>query len=203
MNTADIAHATAADPTVAWSRRVRRIGGFIQTGFAAFWLIRGSLVIGGPAGVGLAALFSATVVAAVAYAVQVTAGVAPRPAGRDATRIERAVTLATIIQLAASFAAPALAIATGHSDWALPSIAITIGPLLLWLDHRVDIPRYRPIGWTLIIGPVVLAATMSGTALAATTGLTAGALILGTALAGFHDLSQLRLPTSPAKAPPS
>ena len=191
--------APAVDPTVAWSRRVRRVGGFIQAGFAAFWLIRGSLVIGDLAGVGLAALFSATVVAVVAYAVRVTAGVAPRPAGRDARSIERAVTLAIVIQLAASFAAPALAIATGHSDWVLPSIAITIGPLLLWLDHRVDIPRYRPVGWTLIIGPVVLAATMSGTALAATTGITAGVLLLGTAVAGFHDLSQLRL-TAPGNA---
>jgi hypothetical protein len=36
-------------PVVAWSRRVRRIGGFIQAAFAAFWLIRASLAIGGRA----------------------------------------------------------------------------------------------------------------------------------------------------------
>ena len=53
----------------------------------------------------------------------------------------------------------------------LPSIVITIGPLLLWLDHLVHIPRYRPVGWALIAGPVVLVATMSGSALAVTTGL--------------------------------
>ena len=40
----------AADlaPTVAWSRRVRRIGGLIQAAFAAFWLARASLAIGPP-----------------------------------------------------------------------------------------------------------------------------------------------------------
>jgi uncharacterized spore protein YtfJ len=40
-------------PTVAWSRRVRRIGGFIQVAFAAFWLLRGSLNVGGGSGVAL------------------------------------------------------------------------------------------------------------------------------------------------------
>ena len=40
----------AAGPAAAWSRRVRRIGGFIQVAFAAFWLVRGSLAIGGRAG---------------------------------------------------------------------------------------------------------------------------------------------------------
>ena len=71
----------------------------------------------------------------------------------------------------------------------MPSIAITIGPLLLWLDHEVDIPRYRPVGWALIVGPVLLVATMSGPALIATTGIAAGSLLLATAAAGFHDLA--------------
>ena len=38
---------TALTPVVAWSRRVRRIGGFIQAAFAALWLVRASLAIGG------------------------------------------------------------------------------------------------------------------------------------------------------------
>lgn len=99
------------------------------------------------------------------------------------------MTIATIVQLVASFAAPALAIAIGRDDWVLPSIAITIGPLLLWLDHRVSIPRYRVVGWALIVAPIILVAIMSGTALAATTGLGAGLLLLTTAAAGFHDLA--------------
>jgi len=179
-------------PTAAWSRRVRRIGGFIQMAFAAFWLVRGSLNVRGAVGMALAVGFVAIAVAVVGYGIRVTGGTAPRPTTREAKHIERAVTVATIIQLAASFAAPAVVIAAGHSDWVLPSIAITIGPLLLWLDHRVHIPRYRPVGWALIVGPVVLVGTMSGSALAATTGIAAGALLLITAAAGFHDLARGR-----------
>ncbi len=62
----------------------------------------------------------------------------------------------------------------------------------LWLDHLVHIPRYRPVGWALTIGPVLLVATMSGFSLAATTGIACGVLLLGTAAAGFHDLAGIR-----------
>jgi hypothetical protein len=80
----------------------------------------------------------------------------------------------------------------------LPSIVITIGPLLLWLDHVVVIPRYRLVGWALTAGPVVLVATLSGPALAITTGIAAGVLLLGTALAGFRDLARIRAARRPA-----
>ena len=106
------------------------------------------------------------------------------------------VTIATVLELVASFAFPFIVIAVGHSDWVLPSIAITIGPLLLWLDHLVRVPRYRAVGWALTIGPVLLVATMSGSSLAATTGIAAGVLLLTTATAGFHDLAALRPPRS-------
>jgi hypothetical protein len=190
--------AGAADltPTVAWSRRVRRIGGLIQAAFAAFWLARASLAIGGRAGDILIAVSGVAVIGVFSYAIRVTAGTAPRPAGREARRIERLVTIATIIELAAAFVLPVIVIAAGHSDWVLPSIVITIGPLLLYLDHLVHIPRYRPIGWALTAGPVILVATMSGKSLAVTTGLAAGVVLLGTAAAGFHDLAHLR----PARA---
>jgi hypothetical protein len=178
--------------TTAWSRRVRRVGGFIQVAFAAFWLVRGSLNIHGNVGVLLAAILAAVVIVITAYGIRVTAGKAPRPMSYEGKRIERALTVATILQLAASFAVPVAVIAAGYSDWVLPSIAITIGPLLLWLDHRVHIPRYRPVGWALIVGPVVLGLTMSGASIAATTGIAAGFLLLGTAAAGFHDLSSGR-----------
>ena len=91
---------------------------------------------------------------------------------------------------------PVIVIAAGRSDWVLPSIVITIGPLLLYLDHLVHIPRYRPVGWALIAGPVILVATMSGTALAVTTGIAAGLVLLGTAAAG------LPRPGRPAARPP-
>ena len=139
--------------TRAWSRRVRRVGGFIQVAFAAFWLARGGLAIGDAIGIALLTACSVTVVAIIGHGIRATAGTAPRPTGPDAKRIERAVTVATIVQLAASFAVPAIVAAAGHTTWTLPAVAVTIGPLLLWLDHRVDIPRYRPVGWALIIGP--------------------------------------------------
>ena len=195
-NAADLSLSatSAADltPTAAWSRRVRRVGGLIQAAFAAFWLLRGSLVIGGRVADVLIAVFGVTVIGVFSYAIRATAGTAPRPRSPEGKRIERAVTLATVIELAAAFALPVIVIAAGHSDWVLPSIAITIGPLLLYLDHRVHIPRYRPVGWALTVGPVILVATMSGTALIATTGIAAGVLLLGTAVAGFHDLAGVR-----------
>ena len=104
------------------------------------------------------------------------------------------MTDATVIELVASFAFPDVA-AAGRSAWVLPSIAITIGPLLLLLllllllDHLVHIPRFRPAGRALTIGPCILVATMSGNALAAVTGITAGVLLLVTATAGFHELA--------------
>ncbi len=185
----------------AWSQRVRRVGGFIQLAFAAFWLIRGALSLDGAAGTGLAAVAVALVVAVLVYGIRVTAGTGRRPTGPEAKRIERSVTIATVIELVASFALPVIVIAAGHRDWVLPSIAITIGPLLLWLDHVVHIPRYRPVGSVLTIGPFILVATMSGTSLAATTGLVAGVLLLGTAAAGFHDLAKLRAGRSPKIVP--
>jgi hypothetical protein len=190
--TAEPAAINAAGPAVAWSRRVRRIGGFIQAAFAAFWLARASLAIGGRTGDVLLAVSAIAVIGVFAYAIKVTAGTAPRPAGLAARRIERLVTIATVIELAAAFVLPVIVIAAGRPDWVLPSIVITIGPLLLYLDHLVHIPRYRPIGWALTAGPVILVATMSGKSLAVTTGLAAGVVLLGTAAAGFHDLARLR-----------
>jgi hypothetical protein len=188
--------ASSGGPLTPWSKRVRWVGGLIQGAFAAFWLVRGSVVIGGGTAHVLLAIFGLLVIGVFSYAIRAAAGTAPRPsATRQDKRIELQVTVATVLELAAAIILPVLVSAAGHSDWTLPSIAITIGPLLLWLDHRLGIPRYRPVGWALTIGPVILVATMSGTALAATTGLTAGILLLGTALSGFHDLAAVRRTT--------
>ena len=80
LNAADLT------PTAAWSRRVRRIGGFIQAAFAAFWLGRASLAIGGRAGDVLLAVSAVAVIGVFSYAIKVTAGLAPgrpglRPGG--------------------------------------------------------------------------------------------------------------------------
>jgi hypothetical protein len=158
------------------------------------------MTIGGMPGTAMTGVGLLVVTGVLVYGIRSTTG-AQRPTGQEAKRIERSVNLATVVELAASLALPLVVIAVGHADWVLPSIAITIGPLLLWLDHLLDIPRYRLVGWTLTVGPLVLVAAMSGKALAATTGLAAGTLLLATAAAGFHDLADLRLTASKPTAP--
>ena len=125
------------------------------------------------------------------YAVTAARGIAPRPRGPEGKRIELAVTLATVIEFAAAIVLPVIVSAAGHSDWVLPSIAITIGPLLLWLDHRVHVPRYRPVGWR-DRGPVILVATMSGTPSSPPRASPPGCYCSSTAVAGFHDLAEVR-----------
>ena len=191
---------TDLSPVEAWSQRVKRVGGFIQLAFAAFWLVRGAFNLHGQVRSPLAIAFCIITLIVLAYGIRVTAGTGPRLRSPEAKRIERSVTIATVIELIAAFVLPVIVDAAGHSDWVLPSIAITIGPLLLWLDHLVHIPRYRVVGWLLTIGPVVLVATMSGSSLAATTGIAAGVLLLATAAAGFHDLAGLRPPRLPDPA---
>jgi hypothetical protein len=164
--------------------------------------VRASLAIGGRAGHVLLAVSGVAVIGVIAYAITVTAGTAPRLAGPEARRIERSVTVATVIELVAAVVLPVIVIAAGHSDWVLPSVVITIGPLLLYLDHLVHIPRYRPVGWALTAGPVILVATMSGSSLAVTTGIAAGVILLGTAAAGFHDLAGLQPARRPGPASP-
>jgi hypothetical protein len=173
-----------------WAMRVLRIGGVIQVSFAAFWLVRGSLAIGGLLGTALAAVLLAVAIAVLGYGLVATAGLAPRPRGGDAARLERAITIATVIQLSASFIAPFLVIALGHADLVLPSIAITIGPLLIWLDHRLSIPRFRSVGGALIVAPILVALVVSGSTLSAVVGIGAGALLLTTAVVGFRQLAR-------------
>ena len=192
MTKSETTERTDLSPVEAWSQRVKRVGGFIQLAFAAFWLVRGTFNLHGQARSPLSVAFVAVTLIVLVYGIRVTAGTGPRLSSPEAKRIERSVTIATVIELVASFGFPVVVIAAGHSDWVLPSIAITIGPLLLWLDHLVHIPRYRPVGWVLTIGPFILVATMSGNALAAVTGITAGVLLLGTATAGFHQLARMQ-----------
>jgi hypothetical protein len=174
----------------AWARRVLRVGGLAQAACAGFWLVRGSLAIGGVVGTLLAVAFLAASIAAIVYGVVVTSGLTPRPRDADGIRIERQVTVVSIIQVAASFAAPVAVIALGKPDLVVPSIAVTIGPLLLWLDYRLDIPRFRVVGGALIVAPILLALVVSGSSLSAVVGLGAGALLFATAVKGFRQLAQ-------------
>jgi hypothetical protein len=192
-------------PTAPWVLGMRRRGAFIQAGFAGVSFVLGSLAIGSRMGDVLVVAFGAAVLGVFAYAIRTTTGTSGRPIRRpmsaEAERIERAVTRATVLTCVASSALVASSIATGHAHWALASVAIVNGALLLWLDRRFDIPRNRPVGLALIVGPVVLVATMSGSSLVAATGIASGTLLLVLAVAGFHELAGGRhraAQTSPA-----
>ena len=198
MTVTSTSNPTELSAAEAWSRRVRKVGGYIQLAFAAFWLARGGLSITGPTGLTLAIVGVASTALVLRYAIRVTSEVGGRPTGSEAKRIERSINAATVIELVASFTFPIIVVNAGHTDWAMPSIAITIGPLLLWLDHLVHIPRFRPVGWALTVVPFILVAVLSGSTLATVTGLGAGILLLATAAAGFHDLAALRASVEPS-----
>jgi hypothetical protein len=199
-NASHVNETATGQPLTPWSKRVRWVGGLIQAAFAAFWLVRGSAAIGGDPALVLTVTFGLAAIGVFFYAIRAAAGTAPRPRTHEDRRTERLVTIATVLEFAAAIVLPVIVSGAGHSDWVLPSIAMTIGPLLLWLDYRVSVPRYRPVGWALTIGPVILVIVLSGTALVATTGLGAGILLLGTAAAGFHDLAAVRQAAQRAKA---
>ena len=95
-------------PKVAWSQRVRKVGGFIQLAFAAFWLVRGALSIGGIIGIVLTGVSAVTACAVLVYAIRVTAGTGRRPTSPAAKRIERSITVATVIELVASVGFPVI-----------------------------------------------------------------------------------------------
>lgn len=59
-------------------------------------------------------------------------------------------------------------------------------------------PLAKAVAATIAWYPI-LVATMSGPALAVTTGIAAGVLLLGTAAAGFHDLAGVRPGRRPAR----
>src|SRR6266508_6613795 len=98
---------------VAWRRRVARVGSLIQLGFAALWLGRGTLASGWPARAPIALALVAAAVSIGVWGERRTRGLAPRPAGPAARPLERAVTIATLAQLAASFGLPLVVAALG------------------------------------------------------------------------------------------
>ena len=77
-------------PTAAWSRRVRWVGGLIQAAFAAFWLVRGSVVLGGGVAAVLIAVFGVIVIGVFVYAIRARPhGPAAAKPGGEADRAGR------------------------------------------------------------------------------------------------------------------
>ena len=178
----------AADARLAWRRRVARIGSLIQLGFAALWLGRGTLATGWPGRLPIAFALVAAAVAMGVWGATRTRGLAPRPAGPAARPLERAVTIATLVQLAASFGLPVVASAVGRPDLIVGTVSVTIGILLLWLRKRLGTPGHLVAGMLLVVVPMGLAAALAGNALTAATGLATGAVLTGSAIVGLHSL---------------
>jgi hypothetical protein len=184
----------------AWRRRVARIGSLIQLAFAALWLARGTLATGWPGQLPIAVTLAAGAVAVGIWGAVTTRGLAPRPRGPAAHRLETAITIATVIQLAASCALPVLVSAAGRADLTVATVAVIIGILLLWLRATLSTPGHLTAGILLIAVPGALALTLTGGTLTATAGLATAAILIGSAITGFRALASGALGT-PAPTP--
>jgi hypothetical protein len=181
----------------AWRRRVAQAGSQFQLAFAALWLVRGTLATGWPARLPTAIALAATALAAGIWGGIITRGLAPRPRGPAAQPLGRAITIATVAQLAASCALPFLVTALGRPDLTVPAIAITIGILLLWLRVTLTTPGHLAAGILLITVPAALALTLTGNTLTAAAGLATAAILAASAITGFRALATGVLSTPP------
>jgi hypothetical protein len=174
----------------AWRRRVARIGSEIQLAFAALWFARGAMASGWPGRIAIAIALATGAVAVGVYGAIATRGLAPRPRGAAARHLERAITVATVLQLAASCVLPVIVGAVGRSDLATTSIAASIGVLLLWLWARLRTPGHLAAGILLIVVPGGLALTLAGSALTAVAGLATAVILTSSAIVGFGALAR-------------
>ncbi len=177
-----------ADTKLAWRRRVSRIGSLIQLGFAALWLGRGTLATGLPGRLPLGLVLVAGAVALGVWGEARTRGLAPRPSDPAARQLERAVTVATVLQLGASFGLPFVVIALGRPDLVVGTVSVTIGMLLLWLRATLRTPGHLVAGVLLLVVPVGLALALAGNALTAASGLAVAAVLVGSAVVGLGSL---------------
>ena len=187
------------DARAAWRRRVAYAGSLFQLAFAALWLVRGTLAAGWPARLPIAIALAAAAAGAGIWGALATRGLAPQPRGQAAARLGRAITIATVAQLAASIALPFILSALGRPDLAVTSIAITIGMLLLWLRARLASAGHLAAGVLLIAVPAGLALALTGNTLTAATALATAAILLASAITGFRALASGTL-TTPAPA---
>jgi hypothetical protein len=181
----------------AWRRRVARIGSDIQLAFAILWIIRGTLATGWPGRLPLALVLATGTAALAIRGTIATRGLAPRPRGPAAHHLERAITIATAAQLAASCILPVIVTAAGRPDLTITTVAITIGILLLWLRARLATPGHLAAGILLIAVPSTLALILAGSPLTAAAGLATAAILTASAITGFRALATGTLGSPP------
>lgn len=183
----------------AWRRRVARVGSDIQLAFAVLWIVRGMLATGWPGRLPAALILAGATVAVAIWGTVVTRGLAPQPRGPAARRLGRAITIATIAQLAASCALPFIVAAAGRPDLTTAAVAITIGILLVWLRATLATPGHLVAGILLIVVPAGLALALAGSSLTAAAGLATAAILIASAATGFRALASGALAsTAPA-----
>jgi hypothetical protein len=180
---------SAAAAQAAWRRRVARVGSDIQLAFAVLWIIRATLATGWPGRLPAALALGACAAALAIWGTLATRGLAPRPGGPDAHRLERSITVATVLQLAASFALPFIVTAAGRPDLTVTMVAVTIGVLLLWLRAQLATPGHLVAGLLLIAIPGGLALVLTGNSLTAAAGLATAAILVATAVTAFRALA--------------
>jgi hypothetical protein len=103
-------------------------------------------------------------------------------------RLGRAITIASVAQLAASCALPVIVSAAGRPDLTVTTMAITISVLLLWLRATLATPGHFSAGILLIAVPGGLALALAGNSLTAA-GLATAAILIASAVTGFRSLA--------------
>jgi hypothetical protein len=167
-----------------WRARVLFVGGGFQGVVGAWWLVRGLA----PLTTWLVAgIFGAVVVLAGVTVTSSLLSSAPRPQGSEARRIERRLTVATLVQLSWTVLAPWGLAQLQWQRLSLPFIMASIGILLVWIHREVDVPFQGTAG-RLLIGLSIVTLALSGTAQTAFAGLAAAAVLLGCAVASYHWL---------------
>ena len=186
--------ATGPAARAAWRRRVARIGSLFQLAFAALWFARASLATGWPGQLPIAITLAAGAIAIGVWGAAAPRGLAPQPRGPAARRLGRAITIATIAQLAASCVLPIIVSAAGRADLTVTAVAVTIGMLLLWLRAKVATPGHLTAGIALIAIPAGLALGLTGNTLTAAAGYATALILTASAITGFRALTSGALP---------
>jgi hypothetical protein len=177
------------DAQAQWRKRVLLVGGGLQVAFGAWWLVRALSPITSPL---VAGLFGALVVLGAITVTPSLLSSAPRPRGPEALRIERRLSVATILQLVASFLVTWGLSQLQAQRLSLPFVMASIGALLIWTHREVKSPFQGTAGRALI-GLSLLALAWAGTGQMVFAGLSSAAVLLGCAGAGYHWLEHHEL----------
>lgn len=179
-------HARARDQ---WRARVLLVGGGFQVVFGAWWLVRALVPL------------SSTLVAGLLGVVVVLGGItitssllssAPRPRGPEARRIERRLSIATLLQVAGSFLGPWLLRELHWQRLSLAFVMASIGLLLVWIHREVDSP-YQGTAGRALIALSLFTLVLTGTGQTVFAGLSSAVVLLVCAGAGYHWLEHHEL----------